>query len=362
MSTRTPCAGAPLDLAGIRGAVETCLADYLDGKARTAADHRMPSEVVDALRAFILGGGKRLRPLLCVCGWHAAGGTGGTAAVVKVAASLEVFHAFALIHDDIMDRSATRRGHPTVHKAFTRHLRPRRSRALAERLGTGAAILIGDLALAWSDEILHTADLPAGHLATLWPVVDAMRTEVMYGQYLDLLATGDPTGAVEVPLKVIRYKTAKYTVERPLHIGATLAGAGSHVLDALSAYALPLGEAFQLRDDLLGVFGTPKTTGKPVLDDLREGKHTVLIALALQHADPAQRETLHLLVGNSALDEDGAARIRDILTATSARTQVENMIRTRCTQARHALLRAALPAPATRALRQIADIATARTS
>ncbi|MER7918704.1 MULTISPECIES: polyprenyl synthetase family protein [unclassified Streptomyces] len=356
------CPGPWVDLPALRQAVDAHLADYLDRKAGTAADHHMPPEIVDTLRRFVLAGGKRLRPLLCVCGWYAAGGVGDTTQVVRVAASLEMFHAFVLIHDDIMDQSLTRRGHPTVHQSFIRRLRPHRSRTAAVRLGTSSAILSGDLALAWSDELLHTAGLPADRLTALLPVVDTLRTEVMYGQYLDLLATGDLSGGTDVPLKVIRYKTAKYTVERPLHIGATLAHADACALDQLSAYALPLGEAFQLRDDLLGVFGTPHTTGKSRLDDLREGKYTVLIALALQHADPAQRESLDLLLGNPALDEGGADRIRDILITTGARTQVESMIRTRHAQARHALLRSTLPTHATRALRQIADASVARTS
>ncbi|MFJ8477013.1 polyprenyl synthetase family protein [Kitasatospora sp. NPDC094011] len=352
----------PLDFAAVREAVDTHLADYLDHKARTASDHHMPGEIVDTLRRFVLAGGKRLRPLLCVCGWYAAGGSGDTTTIVEVAASLEMFHAFALIHDDVMDRSATRRGHPTVHQTFTRQLRAGRTRTAAERLGIGAAILTGDLALTWSDELLHTAGLPAERLAALLPLVDAMRAEVMYGQYLDLVSTGDLAGGVDVPLKVIRYKTAKYTCEQPLRIGATLAGAAPRVLDALSAYALPLGEAFQLRDDLLGVFGAPDQTGKSRLDDLREGKHTVLVALALQHADHGQRETLRCLFGNPTLDETGAERIRGVLAATGARTRVEDMIRTRHAQACHALQLTPLPGPATLALRRIADAATVRIS
>ncbi|MCC2276043.1 polyprenyl synthetase family protein [Streptomyces sp. ET3-23] len=362
MNSRTTPSAARIDIQGVRTAVDAHLADYLDAKEHAAAHHDLPTELAESLRGFVMGGGKRLRPVLCACGWYAGGGTRDTTVMVKVAASLEMFHAFALIHDDIMDRSATRHGRPTVHRVFTRRLDTHRSPATAERLGAGAAILVGDLALVWSDELLHTAGVPTERFTRLLPLVHAMRTEVIHGQYLDLAATADVSGDIAAPLKAIRYKTAKYTVERPLHIGATLAGADPRVLQPLSAYALRLGEAFQLRDDLLGVFGDPHRTGKSRLDDLREGKHTVLLALALQRAEAAQRETLRLLIGNPALDEDDAARIRTILTATGARTEVERMIRARCAQARRVLLHTAFPTHAVQALRRIVDATVARTS
>ncbi|ARZ72523.1 geranylgeranyl diphosphate synthase [Streptomyces albireticuli] len=189
-----------------------------------------------------------------------------------------------------------------------------------------------------------------------------MRSEVMYGQYLDVTAAGRPTADVERALRIVRCKTAKYTVERPLQIGAALAGAPRAAREALSAYALPVGEAFQLRDDLLGVFGPPEVTGKPSLDDLREGKHTVLVALALQRADAHQRRVLRSLLGSPRLDEAGADRIRELLTSTGARNEVENMISTLRTQALRVLKTAPFPSGATAHLRQLTDAATARTS
>jgi geranylgeranyl diphosphate synthase type I len=345
-----------LDLPGIRHAVDACLAGYLDRKVEAAAKHHLPPEITEVLHDFLFAGGKRLRPLLCVCAWYAAGGTDEITPVVQVAAALEMFHSFALIHDDLIDHSDTRRGQPTVHRALAALHAPARGLA-AERLGTGAAILIGDLALAWSDELVHTADLSSAQLAAVLPLIDAMRTEIVYGQYLDLLATGNPTVGVAAAQRIIRYKTAKYTVERPLHIGAALAGAERGTLDALSAYALPLGEAFQLRDDLLGVFGVPGQTGKSCLDDLREGKHTVLVALALRHTSP-----LHPLFGHPDLDDEGAAQIRDTLTSTGARAEVEQMIQTSRDRALDALAQAGFPAAATAALRHIIEVATVRTT
>lgn len=195
--------------------------------------------------------------------------------------------AFCLIHDDIIDNSSTRRGAPTVHRTLATRHAAHRPAPLAESLGTSCAILVGDLALTWADELLHTSGLTSRQLAAVLPVVHTMRTmrtEVIYGQYLDVTATGMPTPDLERALTIIRYKTAAYTCERPLHVGAVLGAAPPQLLHGLSACATPLGEAFQLRDDLLGVFGDPATTGKSRLEDLREGKHTVLVALAPRDA------------------------------------------------------------------------------
>lgn len=350
------------DAAVLRSQVSCRLDDFLKNKAHTAAGLRMPAEVPQYLRDFLAAGGKRLRPLLCVSGWQAAGGRGTLGPVLAVAASLEMFHAFCLIHDDVMDHSDTRRGAPTVHCRLAQHHKGGRSMAAARRLGSSAAVLVGDLALAWSDELLHTAGLAPRQLHAVLPLIDAMRSEVMYGQYLDVTAASHPTADVEYALRIVRYKTAKYTVERPLRIGAALTDARPTVHDALSAYALPVGEAFQLRDDLLGVFGDPRQTGKSHLDDLREGKHTLLVALALQRSDPAQHRTLHTLLGNPHLTDTDADQIRRVLITTGARDEVERMITTRRTQALHALEAAPFPPAAIAALRKLTGAATARTS
>lgn len=352
LSMSTPA----IDLAALQTRVEAEMHTFLVAKTRGAEDRSLPLDVPAALRGFLAAGGKRLRPLLCVLGWHAADcGQGDDAAVIRTAAALEMFHAFCLIHDDIMDNSATRRGRPTVHRQVA-------ARHGNDQLGTSAAILIGDMALAWSDELLHSAGHPPHRLAALRRVIDVMRQEVIYGQYLDLMTTLGPLTDQEAALHVIRFKTAKYTVERPLHCGATMADAKADLHTALSRYALPLGEAFQLRDDLLGVYGRPDDTGKPVLDDLREGKHTVLLALAAQRADTAQRNLLDTLVGNQDLDHDGAARIRTVLDTTGARATVEDMIATRYTRALTALDAVPCPPPAAAALRHIAALAVERTS
>ncbi|MBB5109971.1 polyprenyl synthetase family protein [Streptomyces spectabilis] len=350
----------PLDLAALRAQVDTVLRDFLTGKAAAAAVQHLPQEAARALADFLAAGGKRLRPLLCVLGWQAAAGRGPIAPIIQVGAALEMFHAFCLIHDDIMDNSASRRGQPTIHRALAARHADGRTQAAAQRLGTGTAILIGDLALTWSGELLYTADLTAAQLSAVLPLVDIMRTEVMYGQYLDLTSTGHPTDDVERALAIIRYKTAKYTIERPLHIGAALAGASDPFRAALSEFALPIGEAFQMRDDILGVYGNPAQTGKPCLDDLRDGKHTTLVALALRHATPDQRRTLSVLIGDPALGEIAASRIRRLLTDTGAQAAVEQLIQDRWEQAEQVLARAPFSPPAINVLRELAHTALAR--
>ncbi|MFB6977123.1 polyprenyl synthetase family protein [Streptomyces scopuliridis] len=343
----------------VRHEVSAALAGFLDAKEQAAPGAEL-RYLTSTLRG-LLTGGKRLRSMLCVCGWQAAGATGEMTAAIRAAASLELFQVFALVHDDVMDDSDVRRGQPSAHRALaTAYTESGGPLGRAEAHGMGAAVLLGDLALVWSDELLHSTGVEPSRLAQVLPLVADMRSEVMYGQLLDLQTTGRLTGDAETALHVIRYKTAKYTVERPLQIGAALAGATPAVLDACSAFGIPLGEAFQLRDDLLGVFGDPVATGKPILDDLREGKATVLMALAVQRASPAERRTLRGIVGRSDLNEDQAARVRTILDSTGARQTVEEMISARRDAALTALDEAPFPEEATGQLRRIALAATER--
>ncbi|OKJ14081.1 hypothetical protein AMK19_10965 [Kitasatospora sp. CB01950] len=350
----------------VRRRVDGVLDAFVDRKTAEARRAGLPDDVPVAVAAFVGAGGKRIRPLLCVLGWQAAGGTGarGLDRAVQVGAALEMFHAFCLLHDDVMDGSDTRRGQPTVQRALAARYRAGRSRELADAVGAGAAILAGDLALLWSDELLQDpvrGPDPAA-AARLRPLVGLMREEVMYGQFLDLIATGLPTADTGPALTVIRYKTAKYTCERPLQLGAALAGADETFQHRLSAFALPLGEAFQLRDDLLGAFGRPEQTGKPALDDLREGKHTVLVSLAHRSVTPARAPLLHALYGNSRLDEEDAGRLRALLRDTGADRAVERMITERYEQAAAVLDGLPVPAEVREQLRVLADTAAWRTS
>ncbi|MEU8622557.1 polyprenyl synthetase family protein [Streptomyces sp. NPDC048623] len=358
----SPATSDGLDLEGAGRAVDAVLEDFLAGQVRGAAERGLPVEGIESLRAFLAAGGKRLRPGLCVVGWHAAGKKAVPASVVRVAASLEMFHSFALIHDDVMDASETRRGRSTVHRAAAMLHQDGRDQAAADRLGSGLAILVGNLAHAWAMELVHTAGLRPHQLAEVLPLTDVMRTEIMHGQYLDMIAAGRPTEDAERALRIACYKTARYSIEWPLRIGAALAGAEPGLHDTLAEFARPVGEAYQLRDDLLGVFGTPARTGKSDLDDLRDGKHTVLVSIALQRAGQAQQRLLHDLLGTPDLDESSAAWIRDVLVSTGARDTVEELITARLEQALHVVDRSALPPAAAAALRDVAHAATARTT
>ncbi|MFF7635297.1 polyprenyl synthetase family protein [Kitasatospora sp. NPDC008050] len=358
--TSPPSPATPLDPAAVGDTVEQLLYGFLDEQEHAAPD-LLPELALftGQLRDFLAAGGKRIRPLMCITGWAAITDQTPPPVLWRTAASLELFHAFALIHDDIMDHSDTRRGRPTAHRALAAH---HHGHTTADRMGVNAAILLGDLALGWSYELLHTPDLPPPELAHVWPLLNALRTETLVGQYLDLATTGHPTADTDTAWRIIRYKTAKYTIERPLHLGATLAGATRSQLDALSAYALPLGEAFQLRDDLLGVYGEPDQTGKSRLDDLREGKHTVLVATAMAQATMPQQRALCRRFGHPRLDEANAEVIRDVLTGTGAREATEQMITAKRDQALTTLETADLLPGGTHWLRHFAHTITSRTA
>lgn len=323
---------------------------------------------VDTLSDFVLGGGKRLRPTFAWWGWRGAGGDPGSAeaeGVLRAVASLELIQACALIHDDVIDSSDSRRGSPTVHVAFaTRHAREQWLGS-AESFGRAAAVLIGDLALAWADDMFSECGLPASMLAPARPAWRAMRTEVLAGQYLDVhtQATGD--SSAEAALRVDRLKTAAYTVQRPLHLGAALAGAEQPLIDALMEFGGDLGVAFQLRDDLLGVFGDPSVTGKPAGDDLREGKRTLLLALGLSYAEQqgrdGERKVIADAVGDSRLTDAEVDDVRQALVDVGAVAEVERRIEEMTGNALASLKRAALAEPAAQRLTELADRATRRT-
>ena len=317
----------------------------------------------EALNEF-LSGGKRLRPAFCYWGWRGAGGDANDPvldeAAIRAAASLEFLQACALIHDDVMDCSDTRRGRPAVHHRFASLHRGSEWLGSPETFGVGAAILIGDLCLSWADQVLLTSGMPADALRRAKVVYDEMRTELMAGQYLDLLEQARGGGSIDRALRVVQYKSAKYTIERPLHIGAALAGASPQLTDAYTAYGLPLGEAFQMRDDVLGVFGDPKETGKPAGDDLREGKRTVLIATALDRSTETQAIVLRTHLGDPALDAAGLEALRSVICDTGALAFVEQQIQTRLDDALTAAASPLIESVAQRFLTELAHAATSR--
>ncbi|HVT20198.1 MAG TPA: polyprenyl synthetase family protein [Mycobacteriales bacterium] len=321
----------------VRERVEAALRDFMGvatDQLRAIGEDLVP--VADAAADFVLDGGKRLRPAFCYWGARAAGAE-DSEALVYAAASLELLQACALVHDDLIDHSDTRRGRPAVHERFTRLHRESGWSGPAADFGAAAAILLGDVLLAWSDAMFLTSGLHDGALRRAQPVCAAMRTEVMAGQYLDVVEQARGGTTVERALRVARYKSAKYTVERPLHLGAAIGRGGEEVTHAFTGFGIPLGEAFQLRDDLLGVFGDPEVTGKPAGDDLREGKQTALIALAMQRASAADRDRLGGTIGRADLTVGEIADARRIVDGCGAAAEVEAMIAARLDEALAAL-------------------------
>lgn len=344
------------------------LRERIDGALREFVEHAVPEldRIGDELRPltetasqFVLGGGKRLRPAFCYWGARAVG-AGDSDAIVRAAASLELLQACALVHDDVIDRSATRRGQPSVHEQFAALHRDSGWTGDAAGFGAATAILLGDLFLVWSDAMFAGSGVGDDALTRARPICDAMRVELMAGQYLDVVEQARGGGSVERALRVARFKAAKYTVERPLHLGAALGGGASDAFETLTGYGIPLGEAFQLRDDLLGVFGDPAVTGKPAGDDLREGKRTVLIALAVETATPAGRDALEQHLGDPHLDDAGVEVLREIVTSSGAAAEVETMIQGRVATALEALAAADLKPAARDALVSLASAATRR--
>jgi geranylgeranyl diphosphate synthase type I len=351
----------PRELADLRDRVQPVLDAFVAAQVerlRTVSDELAP--FVDAVTA-LLTSGKRLRPAFCYWGWRGAGGPDDEAAV-RAATALELLHASAIVHDDVMDESDTRRGRPATHRRFADLHRGNAWLGSPELFGVGAAILVGDLCLSWADELLYGSGLPAPALRAAKPVYDEMRTELMAGQYLDLLEQVSGDGSVDRAMRVLRYKSAKYTVERPLHLGAALAGAPEDgaVRAVYTAYGLPVGEAFQLRDDLLGVFGDPEVTGKPAGDDLREGKRTVLVGVALERAGPAGAALLRAGLGDPELDDAAVDGLRAVISDSGARQHVELLIAHRVDEALGALVEGPLADPTRRVLSELAVAATSR--
>ncbi len=350
---------SPLDAEDLRVRVQKRLDDFLCSQVSLLDDVSPDLAPLAESITDLLRGGKRLRPAFAYWGWRGAGGADCEEAIA-FATSLELLQACALIHDDVMDGSDTRRGMPAAHRRFATLHRGNEWRGSSEMFGVGAAILLGDLCLSWADEMLMSCGLPPRSVMRGKPVYDLMRTELMAGQYLDLLEQAMGGGSAERAMRVVRYKSAKYTIERPLHLGAELADASPDLVVAYSGYGLPLGEAFQLRDDVLGVFGDPAETGKPAGDDLREGKRTVLVATAAEAASPAEAAVLRRRLGDPALDAAGVDELREIIVGTGALRHVEALIEALTDQCFQALDAAPVVDDAREALRGLAVAATSR--
>jgi geranylgeranyl diphosphate synthase type I len=297
-------------------AVTDQLREYLSIRRRDAAyigaDY---AELTAALEEFVLRGGKRLRPLFAYWGWRAVTDqqTAGPE-TLRLFGALELLHACALVHDDVIDASATRRGLPTVHRHFSDRHREQDWHGSSDQFGLSAAILAGDLSLVWADDIVASADLPVDAHRRVQRVWSDIRTEVLGGQYLDIVAEASRAESVASAMNVNTFKTASYTVARPLQMGAAAAADRPDVQKIFHEVGNDIGVAFQLRDDVLGVFGDPAVTGKPSGDDLRSGKRTVLLSEALELAgrtDPRAADLIRASIGTDLSD----AQVREVCSA-----------------------------------------------
>lgn len=336
------------EVESLRSRIDDVLREFLRARlAETGVGGGAERQFVEAIADLVLRGGKRLRATLVVLGWDGAGGAadagddgGYDDAIVRGGASLELLHACALIHDDVMDQSAIRRGSATLHRGFAARHAGASWRGDAAQFGVGAAIAAGDLCLVWADQLLRESGLPTAAVERARPVYDAMRAETIRGQYLDLVAQARGAFDLDDALAVARAKTAACTTTGPLCFGGALAGAGDRLMAAYEAYGVALGLAFQLRDDQLGAFADPKATGKPSGDDLRDGKSTVLLAEAYQRLDSAGRARLRELVGRGTSEAVG--ELRELLEEVGAREAVEERITVLGKQAVEALSSAPL--------------------
>ncbi|HEX6515293.1 MAG TPA: polyprenyl synthetase family protein [Nocardioidaceae bacterium] len=356
----------PWDVDAFRAAVQQTLEAFVAEHGRRLAPLGEDAARLVAAAERSVTGGKRFRAAFCYWGFHAVHARPGAGealgeegALLRAASALELLHASALVHDDFLDASDTRRGQPAAHRAFAALHRARGWGGDPEQYGGAAAILLGDLLLAWSDELLRTCGLPAARVADALVCFDATRSEVIAGQFLDVSLQARGESDVAQAMRVLRYKSAKYSVERPLNLGAALAGGGPEVQHALSQFGLPLGEAFQLRDDLLGVFGDPDVTGKPAGDDLTEGKRTVLVALALERAPAEDAKLLDDRLGTPLSAQD-VQRLRQVIVRSGAPGEVEERIRRLTRRSLAALEKAPVTEESREVLRGLATAATQR--
>ncbi len=296
--------------------------------------------------------GKRLRPQFAHWGWVAAGGNAEAKDPDFIGAAIELLHIFALFHDDVIDDAGTRRGNATTHVRRAQHHSNEKWAGESRRFGEGSAILIGDIAYVISDQLMNSLSAPAREL---W---HHLRMEMNIGQYLDTVVSAKRATELRAARLVSIYKTAKYTIERPLHIGAVAAHdvRGAELLPMFSAYGLPLGEAFQLRDDLLGAFGDAAITGKPVGGDFIEGKRTPLLAYAYETANTAQRKILDTVGWKPMKVED----VQEVVVATGAVEFMESHIVQLRDQAVNALQKLSLAGESFEELVALADAVTQR--
>lgn len=352
-----------------REAVAEAIGEFLEQKSGQLATIGPELSVMTDLARQFTHGGKRMRPAFCCWGYIAASGLPTSPEpLIRAASSLDLLHVSALVHDDVMDGSDVRRGLPAAHRQLQALHSERAWRGRDETYGVAGAILLGDLLLVWSEEMFTSAGLSADSVARAMPYLNAVRTEVACGQFLDATAAAQPLAqparardwAIDEAYRVVEYKTAKYTVQRPLQMGAAIAGAHDDLLVSLAEYGSAVGRAFQFRDDLLGVFGDAAVTGKPAGDDLREGKLTVLIGHTLRAVDHKARVLLDKRLGDPHLTAEDIDELRTLITESGARAAVEDEISRSAAIARESVVGSTARPEAKEALIHLVDLAVRR--
>lgn len=353
-------------------AVAARLEGFLDRRRIEASEYGPDAAAMIDAAAATLVGGKRLRARFCHTGWLAVArvrepAAAETSALWDVCAALEIFQSAALVHDDIIDNSDTRRGRPSAHRLLERGHIDAGWTGDPASFGRSAAILLGDLLVAWSDDLLEEALSGEEHAEVVRREYGRMRRDVTVGQYLDIAeesawSVNAPTSHLDRALRIASLKSARYSIEQPLALGAAFAGADAGQLLALRHFGHPVGMAFQLRDDVLGVFGDETLTGKPAGDDLREGKRTALIALTRQTLDGSARAAFDGMIGDPALTSEQVATLQTMIEASGALTQIEAMIDDYAVRADEALTGASLDGAAVGKLRDLATAATTRSA
>ncbi|OGY25350.1 MAG: hypothetical protein A2Z24_00670 [Candidatus Woykebacteria bacterium RBG_16_44_10] len=347
-------------LTWFKGQLEPLLDAYFAEKIKEAADiHPEVVVLAEEVRRFNQTGGKRVRPAFAYAAYTACGGRAHDA-ILYATAALELLQAFALIHDDIIDESPLRRGKPSTHVTFEEFHRKRKFAGDSKKFGLSAAILAGDLALTYADELLDTAPFPAERIRRAKSYYNTMKKQVILGQHLDLTTSVKEGASEKDILKILEYKTAKYTVERPLHIGAALAGAEEDLFTTFSAYGVPLGQAFQIQDDILGTFGSKEQIGKPTDSDIKEGKKTLLIIKAYEWANKGGIEILDAVLGNRKASEKMIEDARRTIRASGALEYSQNLANRLIKQAKEAIYEERLAAEGKAYLLQAADYLLSR--
>lgn len=341
----------------VRRAVLIDVAEFVAARRAAELDHTGIDAAGDILVEFV-SGGKCLRSTFMYLGWLC--GAAPSEAALRAAASFELLHAFALLQDDVMDGSAERRGRPSAHLQFAQWHRERGLSGSSGKFGESSAILLGDLCLIWAEQMLRESGVEARRLQRGWPRYDAMRTELAVGQFADLRSDARHMPTLDAVLDVARRKSGNYTVRRPLEIGAAMADCDDRIVSQLGRYGAAVGEAFQLRDDVLGVFGSPATTGKPCGRDLLERKATSVVVAAHQLADPPARQELTELMNSESLDNHALDRCTALIVATGAVQLIEDMISHRITSALDTVSDMAINEPVKAVLAEMAGVCADR--